>query len=683
MFDEFQAQAHTRIEANPSRFYAIADIMQRVKPGALEVVITALAAVTEEVEAEVRRLAEADRALVAESTRLTRRRPNPFDQPQKGDDDPLSGLMHSMSGSGNFVSVIHGIVASILDGYKQLRDTAQRFKPEPLVLMAERISDFPKNFQEMQTLSYQLRMNQKAVGKFIGGALDAETATNRITKLGRGIVDILDQYYGQLLRRHSLEGIGIHEDPVVTDIAMSIYENVDANGEIRDGKDPDEVSAYSIRKAVLLANAVRGGILGHFIQDTSRLVSFIQDHLRALWTQANALATVAKDIATEIRQVLRREWDRPHVMSEHSFMTAVETIEDLDPRRVVFKEKTGLMTVEERHELRFENDTLSRIARMLSHGIDGDNIIRYVLDRKKKLRDYHLEQNSFFVCRIGQGNMFTGEAPGGLYVVPGSKPNVTLEEVKGSGFEEVQGFIDQVTHGAKWHDLFVATSPSKRADKSNVLLVGPQGCGKTEVLRAVASDRKSIGIFAQASDFLTCWKGEAEKNPKRLFEAGFKIQKESGKQVFFLIDEIDTILNGDRGQAAFGGFNLATEFQVLMDGITTYPYLALWGATNAPERIPMPLIRRFAKVVIVGELDQEARVKLLQQFMSYLPLAGFTNGGAWEKAAQRLEGAVGDIIRKVVDLLWREKMTQFVELHPEEAENLVSHLNMSGKFEVG
>lgn len=119
-----------------------------------------------------------------------------------------------------------------------------------------------------------------------------------------------------------------------------------------------------------------------------------------------------------------------------------------------------------------------------------------------------------------------------------------------------------------------------------------------------------------------------------------------------------------------------------MDGITSYPHLALWGATNAPERIPMPLIRRFAKVVIVGELDQAARVKLLKQFTGYLPISPDFPEAAWEDAAQRLDGAVGDIVRKVVDHLWREKMSAFVSAKPREAEALVHRLNNGSKFQV-
>ena len=44
-------------------------------------------------------------------------------------------------------------------------------------------------------------------------------------------------------------------------------------------------------------------------------------------------------------------------------------------------------------------------------------------------------------------------------------------------------------------------------------------------------------------------------------------------------------------------------------------------------------------------------VGLLQQFAGYLPIAKALHNGAWEVAAKRLDGAVGDVIRKVCDHL--------------------------------
>lgn len=203
-------------------------------------------------------------------------------------------------------------------------------------------------------------------------------------------------------------------------------------------------------------------------------------------------------------------------------------------------------------------------------------------------------------------------------------------------------------------------------------------CGKTEIFRAVGADTKSISVSVQGSDFNTCWKGEMEKNPKRMFEAGLKLQKESGKHVHFLIDEIDSVLNDDR---SFGSSNLSLEFQILMDGVVNYPNVSVWGATNNPRRIPMPMMRRFSQVLIVGELNQDDRIKLLKHFVGFLPVEDLSDD-VWGAAATRLEGATGDVVRKVADHIWRSKMSWFVYNHGEVAADLLEELRGDTQFQL-
>jgi intein/homing endonuclease len=199
----------------------------------------------------------------------------------------------------------------------------------------------------------------------------------------------------------------------------------------------------------------------------------------------------------------------------------------------------------------------------------------------------------------------------------------------------------------------------------------------TEILRALSSDPDSIAIFAVGSDFLTCWLGEAQKNPKRLFDEAIKLHKASGRPVYILIDEIDMVLNDDQSTSKI---NLSLEFQNLMDGVVAYPGISVWGATNHPKRIPTPMLRRFAKVMVVGELTQEDSIAVLKHYIeTYLPHSGLSDDDyiGW---AKQLDGATGDVLRKVVDEIWLSLMRGFISSHAEQAETILGFIH--GKYGV-
>jgi len=665
------------VQMDPGKFYATVDLMRGEAAGSLGALRDVAAELDEacaEADAEVEELARVSHEVDVEDKRLTRFK-NPFKD--SGAENPMDDLRQAAGGGQSFIHVLFDVATAMQLGYRTMRDACRGATPEPLLVSPgrgrERLDAWTSDFESLQRMMAEISMNEGAISRFISGVFMAEAAEEAVVHLGRVVTDRLDGYHRMLLRRHSVEGVKVHGDPVATDIALAVFENVDADGEIQDGKSPDEISAYSGHKAEIICRAVKEGKVSEFVRDSAKLIAFAKENLIALQALAETLAGAARPAAEALRRIYGPAFKKPKTMSKAEFHAALVLLDVLDPRSIKFKEKTGMLSAEERFALNFRNETLSEVSKRLKdERASSKTLIAYVLRRKAELRDYYRDENSFYVCKVGSGNPFLGTAPGELEIVPGARPIVDMAEIAGSGFDEVREFFKQVESSGKWHDVFLSTSPSRTADKSNVLLVGPMGCGKSEVLRAVGGDRRSIGIFATGSDFLTCWKGEAEKNPKRLFEAAHKLQRESKKHVHILIDEIDTILNDDHGPGSFGSTSLVTEFQNLMDGVVHYPSISIWGCTNRVDRIPMPMIRRFSKVLIVGELSQKDREDLLRRFSAFLPCD--VPEKAWADLARRLKGATGDVVRKIVDHVWRDKMSGFVERKPEDAAKVKDYL---------
>lgn len=663
------------VEMSPNRFYALTGVMTSMSAETrkwLEDQAGKLKELSSSVVETEEKLGKSVRAMDGEIRSTVRRKaPTTFDEYEDAGKD----LRHTMGQDTNFLRVSHNLVSSISKAYQTLHEMTEGLVPGELVLFRKDKAARPEGREDFQDMIGEMELNHAHVKRFVESCTQLETADLWLSNFLGGVEQVMSMYHRALLDRHSVQGIKVHKDPVLTDIAITIYENIDAHGEVADGKSPDEVSSYTVRKAEILAKALKDEFTHGLTQRPDKINDVVTSSFLTMHTFAKELRT---KLSPQIEQVLRTIGEsRRRGIEPIDYQ--LEGLTDLSPMNVVYRDKNVLMTAEERFNLDFKNETIAKVVELISDkDLDIQDLIKFVLERKAKLRKFFQEENSFYVCKIGHGNPFLGEAPGALQIIPGTRPNVKMDEILGSGFDEVREFATSIEQSAQWHDLFVATSPSKSADKSNVLLVGPMGCGKTEVLRAVGGDRGSIAIFAQGSDFNTCWKGEAEKNPKRLFEQAVKLQKEARRHVHICIDEIDSILNNDKD---YGSTNLNLEFQILMDGVVQYPSLSVWGATNNIERIPMPMIRRFNKVLIVGELSQADRVKLLKMFFDYLPL-GDVNDGHFEGWAKRLDGATGDVLRKIADVVWRKKMTEFVSKNKVAAQQVQGFLNGKNKFRV-
>ncbi|MCX5703580.1 MAG: ATP-dependent zinc metalloprotease FtsH [Candidatus Omnitrophica bacterium] len=150
-----------------------------------------------------------------------------------------------------------------------------------------------------------------------------------------------------------------------------------------------------------------------------------------------------------------------------------------------------------------------------------------------------------------------------------------------------------------------------------VLLVGPPGCGKTLIAKAVAGEAEVPFFSISGSDFVEMFVGVGASRVRDLFEQGRKAAKVSGKGAIIFIDEIDAV-----GRLRFSGLGGGPDEReqtlnallVEMDGFDTDKGLILIAATNRPDTLDPALLRpgRFDRVIVVHLPDIKGREAILK-----------------------------------------------------------------------
>jgi len=159
-----------------------------------------------------------------------------------------------------------------------------------------------------------------------------------------------------------------------------------------------------------------------------------------------------------------------------------------------------------------------------------------------------------------------------------------------------------------------------------VLLIGPPGCGKTLIARAVAGEAEVPFFSISGSDFVEMFVGVGASRVRDLFGQGRKAGKVSGKGAIIFIDEIDAV--GRLRFSGIGGGNdereqTLNQLLVEMDGFDAQQGLILIAATNRPDTLDPALLRpgRFDRTIIVSLPDILGREAILKVHTRKIKLA--------------------------------------------------------------
>lgn len=261
----------------------------------------------------------------------------------------------------------------------------------------------------------------------------------------------------------------------------------------------------------------------------------------------------------------------------------------------------------------------------------------------------------------------------------GEKQKTTFKDVAGAkeAKQELFEIVDFLKNPLKY------TALGAKIPKG-VLLVGPPGCGKTLLARAVAGEANVPFFNISGSEFVEMFVGVGASRVRDLF----KKAKRNAPCIIF-IDEIDAV-GRHRGAGMGGGHDEREQTlnQILteMDGFEQDTNVIVISATNRPDILDPALLRpgRFDRRVTVDAPDIKEREEILNIYAKNKPLDTSVDISRIAKTTPGFTGAdlenlmnEGAILaaRKNAKVITREEIEQAVEkvtMGPERKSRILS-----------
>jgi cell division protease FtsH len=191
--------------------------------------------------------------------------------------------------------------------------------------------------------------------------------------------------------------------------------------------------------------------------------------------------------------------------------------------------------------------------------------------------------------------------------MPKGANRITFKDVAGvdEALEELQEIVEFLKSPQKF------TSLGGRIPKG-VLCIGPPGCGKTLIAKAVAGEADRPFYSISGSDFVEMFVGVGASRIRSLFDEA----KKNAPCIIFM-DEIDAV-GRHRGAGIGGGHDereqTLNQLLVEMDGFDTNEGVIVMAATNRPDVLDKALLRpgRFDRRVVINLPDIKGRFDILK-----------------------------------------------------------------------
>ena len=240
----------------------------------------------------------------------------------------------------------------------------------------------------------------------------------------------------------------------------------------------------------------------------------------------------------------------------------------------------------------------------------------------------------------------------------GEKPNVRYANIGGLSAEidRIRDVIVLPFQEAKLFEQIKLEAPR------GVLLYGPPGCGKTLLVKAVATENDMTFFNVSIADVLSKWVGESERIVKEIFR-----QAHERRPAIIFFDEIEALFTV-RGFMDTSGVHKNIIAQILseMDGLLNLKDVFVLGATNRADLVDPALLRpgRFDEIIEIPRPDERQAQEIAKIYLTDdLPVHE-----EFEKQHGGHEPAIAALRRYVVDQLYGENMWVKVKLDSEAKE---------------
>jgi cell division protease FtsH len=219
----------------------------------------------------------------------------------------------------------------------------------------------------------------------------------------------------------------------------------------------------------------------------------------------------------------------------------------------------------------------------------------------------------------GGGQVFNfGKSTAKLFMSEG--PKITFKDVAGlhEAKEEMLEIVDFLKEPKKF------TKMGAKVPKG-VLLVGPPGCGKTLMAKAISGEAKVPFFSVSGSEFVEMFVGVGASRVRDLFSQAKKFAP-----ALIFVDEIDAV-GRQRGAGLGGGHDereqTLNQLLVEMDGFDPHVGIIIIAATNRPDVLDPALLRpgRFDRQIVVDMPNSTEREEILRIHAKNKPMTPEVN----------------------------------------------------------